>query len=132
MFRDGSFTTIEFHQQILHMLYVKKLKLSLEKQIEESSFLHKSKRMKILNDKSEQGFDNLLLLKIEKALKTSKDKFGLMTWNKMFHTILEECNLSSLIELDTFPKSYLPRKVCGHSLQVDLDHVRYNTIHLTL
>ena len=55
-----------------------------------------------------------------------------MTWNKMFHTILEECDLSSLLELDIYPKSYLPGKVCWHSLQVDLGHVRYNTIHLTL
>ena len=69
--------------------------------------------MKMSIDTSKQGFDtNQLQLEIKKALKTSKDKFGLMTWNKMFHTILEECDLSSLLELDIYPKSYLPGKVC--------------------
>ena len=34
--------------------------------------------------------------------------------------------------MDTLPKSYLPGRVCVHLFQADLDHVRYNTIHLTL
>ena len=84
-------------------------------------------------DTTKDDFDSQLQVEIKKALNTSKEKFGLMTWNKMFHTILDECDLSSLLELDKFPKSYQPvGGVCGHSLQVDLDHVRYNTIRLTL
>ena len=132
MFRDGSLTTVEFHQQILHMLYVKKLKLSTEKRMNEPTTHNKSKRTKMLNDKPVSHLEDILHLEIQKALKTSKDKFGSMSWNKMFHTILNECNLSSKFNADSFPKSYLPGKVCGHSLQVDLDRVRYNTIHLTL
>ena len=86
----------------------------------------------ISNDTSELGIDNLLRLEIQKALETSKDKFGSMTWNKTFHTILVEWSLLTLFDLKKFPQSYQPGKVCGHSLQVDLDRVRYNTIHLTL
>ena len=55
-----------------------------------------------------------------------------MSWNVMFHTILDECHLTSYFDMDTLPKNYLPGRVCGQSLQVDLDHVRYNTMHLTL
>ena len=44
MFRDGSMTTVEFHQQILHMLYIKKLKESSARVTEE--FLHLSNQKK--------------------------------------------------------------------------------------
>ena len=132
MIWDGSMTTVEFHQQILHMLYVKKLKESSARVTEE--FLHPSnqKKRKFLNDPSNESNDQWLKVETKDALGLSINRFGTMSWNAMFHTILDECHLTSYFDMDTLPKNYLPGRVCGQSLQVDLDHVRYNTMHLTL
>ena len=132
MFRDGTMTSIGFHQHILHQLYIKALKSNSKQSVELES-RDNSKKTKIGPHAPKERIDHRLQIEIQEAVESPVKNFGnSIGWNKMFHMLLVECELTSLFNLNKFPKSYMEGEVYGYSLQVELDSVRYHTIHLTI
>ena len=54
------------------------------------------------------------------------------SWNSLFHQMLENNNLDNISPPWVFPKFYGVGKNCGHKLEVNLQEVVGNTMHLTM
>ena len=61
-----------------------------------------------------------------------QDFVNIQSWNSQFHEILELDNLKEEFPLQVLPKCYGLEKSCGHVLQVNLQEVATNTMHLTM
>ena len=61
-----------------------------------------------------------------------RDFVNIDYWNSQFNEILELDNFKGDFPLQVLPKCYGLEKSCGHVLQVNLQEVATNTMHLTM
>ena len=139
MFRDGSYNSTKFQQDLLkHEFMRSKKKLDSGMSKTETSFQqslsgHNSDSDSILSEVPSIYHLQSQMQIYMKSLPTEmnhQDKSK--SWNSMFHWILHLCKLEKDFPPTSLPRSYKLNGSCAHVAHVELELVATKSLHLTM
>lgn len=128
MFRGGEMCSILFQEKIISHKFMRSIskKKVLEKDQSQSESLPMEQvpTLKILEKSLE---DN-----IQRVKSHINNRLRKVSWNELFHEIINTCNIAEEYPSTSLPFSYQDGNNCGHVLHVDLHRATQDTLYLTM
>ena len=120
MFRDGNMDNIQFQYMILR--FQRKYASPLKKR-SMNTCLKEVPSTKHLKEQ---------IGKLHTEINPHSHSPNDRTWNEIFHTVVNSCNLQERFPLHTLPKSYSVGSSCSHVYHIDKQKTINTTLHLTM